>query len=119
MKKSLNNIVGFIPEKMFVISSANQKIIDLIIDKSGWPDESTIISVALISMLANLNNDVVKLNDKDMKTATSIMNKDSKSFSVRHAVKRSLLYYSGYLREIENELKLKTPKLKGLKRNKE
>jgi len=112
MKKSSRNYVGILPEKMFQIPSSDQKIIDLIIDKTAWPDESTVISVALISMLANLDNDMVQLNDNDMKIAAAIMNKDSKSFSIRWAVKRALMYYSTYLKEIEAEINLKKAKAK-------
>jgi hypothetical protein len=116
MKESSRNYVGILPEKMFEILSSNQEIIDSIIDKTGWPDESTVISVALIEMWCNLGNDVVQLNDKDMKLAASIMNKDSKSFSSKHAVRRALIYYCLYLKELHEEIKSNKHKAKRLKK---
>lgn len=119
MKKNFKNYVSIMPEDLYEISHANKQIIDLIIEKSScWKDRDSVITVALGSMLASLDCKNVTLNDNDMKIAASIMKNDSNSISIHHAVKRSLLYYSGFLKEIMDGSNSKKPKVKKIKKNK-
>ena len=112
MKESLRNYVGILPENLFEISSADQKIIDVLIQKSPWNNKDTIIKVALISLVANIANDVVQLTDSDMKRVTEIMKKDKLCVTTSCVVSRSILQYNFNLRKIEFQKRLKQEKAK-------
>lgn len=112
MKESSRNYVGILPENLFEISTADQQIIDVLIEKSPWKDKDMIIKVALISMVANLAKDVVQLNDSDMKRVTEIMKKDKMCITTNHVVSRSILQYDFNLKKIEYKKRLKQEKAK-------
>ena len=112
MKESSRNYVGILPENLFEISTADQKIIDVLIQKSPWKDKDMIIKVALISMVANLAKDVVQLTDSDMKRVDAIMKKDKMCITVRSVISRSILQYNFNLEKIEYEKRLKQEKAK-------
>ena len=112
MTENSRNYVGILPENLFKISSADQQIIDVLIEKSPWKDKEMIIKVALISMVANLAKDVVQLNDSDMKRVTEIMKKDKMCITTNHVVSRSILQYDFNLKKIEYEKRLKQEKAK-------
>jgi len=118
MKESLRNYVAILPENLFEISISDQKIIDVLIEKSPWKDKDMIIKVALISMVANLAKDVVQLTDSDMKRVTEIMKKDKMCITTNHVVSRSILQYNFNLEKIEyeNKVKLEKAKAKRLKK---
>jgi len=107
MKKSSINYVGILPENLFKISTADQKIIDVLIEKSPWKDKDMIIKVALISMVADIAEDVVKLTDSDMEWIAEIMKKDKLCLTVKSVISRSIRQYDFNLEKIEYEKRLK------------
>jgi hypothetical protein len=118
MKESSRNCVGILPQNLFEISTADQEMIDVLIEKSPWKDKDMIIKVALISMVANLAKDVVQLTDSDMKRVDAIMKKDKMCLTVRSVISRSILQYNFNLEKIEyeNKVKLEKAKAKRLKK---